>query len=573
MSKVPLLSKSSKLPPARTTTDAPSRSPLSSASGDKGGRTRSQPEAQTGNTHSKIGFRGGIERSEPVALDTRAPESSDEHQRAPDDSDRGCEPPQATHSTAPGREKHQRRRSESEASSIGERTLIELDESVGGMRLNEKPTKGKPGRDDETSFSTVDLDINATDTPSIGAPASEKSRKAHEKSTSRRSTTRSERTSTTSVPSSSASQGKSAPYTVSTQRPTASSAQLATIAESPREARESVSDTRLETPKPKNATPRDSLTTEPKMSYGTKAVATTTTSTRSVSSRSNQLQQRGLQVLERAALRDELLTAVANGTFKGISSVIQKIPKDATDWPSYFPQEVPDVAHQKLWGTLSASRFLLPRREQLATYIQYVQDRALGKSQAETFLLRDTKMMRRLLPVNSMCIAFRDTPETQLLDRSKWFEFLIKSALDQPNGSIETIVLEDMLALQPWVGIRTLADKCAVLQGHVDEACLKELLSILKRAGKEAATAFTSMVRELIAEDVSLPLLFDFAHKHLAYSLTGARHDGVKVRGKLAEDGLEKLRDMIKMYHEGTAWDRYDFEAIVHAEAQLSKAL
>lgn len=426
-------------------------------------------------------------------------------------------------------------------------STVDLDKSLGAMSLNGKSANAPPKSGDETSFSAVDLDESAAETRSLGATALGTSHRSSEKSTTRRSGT--------------SSRGRSGTYSVSMQKPSASSAQLAMIAESPRKGGESPSDKRSKTPKPKNETPRDPLIAEPKRHYGATPTATSASSTRGANLENEKLQRRAAQVLERAVLRDKLLAAVAAMDFRSVLDCILKIPLLMTDWHKYFPQEVPTVSNELLENCLSKLPFLMPRRGQLETYIHYVQERALGVRQAQTYLAHQTLTIA-LERISKLCIAFRDTPESQLPERANEFEQLMRSALDTGHG--ETLQLVERLAYQPLVAIQTLLDKSAVLYGHIDSTTLESFLSVVESVGTAQTASGESLRRCLLQEEVNVQGAVIDAKLYLAYSLTEGRDDDVA--GHLSRPEIKhvhtQLREVIETFD--ITSDFHGHEALKH---------
>lgn len=253
------------------------------------------------------------------------------------------------------------------------------------------------------------------------------------------------------------------------------------------------------------------------------------------------------ELIKRATLRDELLRAVKMGNTEVAADAVLQIPLRETDWRTYFPDVVPASGNQNLPRELGFAFSLRLRGRQLEAYLSHVEHHAKRSSVAEAAVRKDEYMMMFLRRVYDVSRAFRDTHEQNLTEKAKSLELLMDVTLKDSRAPDETIAfhLQDSLEQQPLVGLTTMLDKCAILEGHMDSKVLAEFRQCVKEVVNRQATAAESLVNTLKNREVDIDDLLRDARTLYAMDLTSAPGER-RIGASATKPELEKMQALLR---------------------------
>lgn len=201
-------------------------------------------------------------------------------------------------------------------------------------------------------------------------------------------------------------------------------------------------------------------------------------------------------ILERASLLQRLFEALYNGDWIAIQDGLAEIPQEVEHFDRFFPVPPIGLRYPLLakFAELYHQQANTPASQRLLALIQDSQLRLDAQFQvAADQQALPTDHLKRAYPTEivDLCLALRDTPESELSAQAPRLEKLIQRALPTPH-------LTAALAMQPYANLRMLRLKCTVLKTHLPQALAERLLNNVQQAQTVQTNASAGLREQLL---------------------------------------------------------------------------
>lgn len=200
-------------------------------------------------------------------------------------------------------------------------------------------------------------------------------------------------------------------------------------------------------------------------------------------------------ILARAKLRDDLMSALAEGDEKKLAALLRLLPPSLEEPAYYFPEPDPDpeiaygASYETLLSLANAYTDANPKGETFRKFVAYGADVEQMALWSKTFRATWTG---QAASAQKVCSLLRGVKETQLGALAKSIAPVIAAAVKDYK------TLADDLAAQPIAKLSMLRDKCTVLAPYMDETVMAQFLEAIKDARSLQRKAIKTLRDELI---------------------------------------------------------------------------
>lgn len=244
-------------------------------------------------------------------------------------------------------------------------------------------------------------------------------------------------------------------------------------------------------------------------------------------------------ILQRARLRDQLLTALRTHDEDAIGFALLQVPDDVVKLKKFFPPPCLGVSYAGM--ELAAERYIdaFDSKCDLVGFARFCERQAAASNELNTTLTEHPEIALQYDPrVREICVLMARTNEADLHEHSETLKTMMARVL-KSNGSS----LHEDLAGQPFASDHALLQKCLVLEKWEPGPTVKEFREVVKWARTARLHASEELRAELLQDPVGERRVRHLSRAMYARFITSSPDDGLVQGAPVAQ--IRSMRQQV----------------------------